>query len=574
MGFYVRFGIGPLRYSAPLTRRVRRTPKQQEAQNAGCAVVFLLFAAYCIVALIVKAAIAHPAAALLIGCAVAGIVLLGVIGVREQRRMNAKAARFERDALAGVQSGSADSAVIMNDASSERFINQSAGREVAPPDVPPLPAKRAESDLVAVAAARVAEKWQELEQLDSRRIGTGADVESGMQRLLQDGLGITTEIFGNIDDRVISEVKAGGRRERIGRRALPHVENAMAAMEEAVVACKEKRDIHEGMDKIDAVFGPLHLASIKLDNVQEFGDRHGQPAGNEVTPPDAAPQRLPAKRAETDPVNVAEARVAEKWQQLEQLDSRRIMTGADVESEMQRVFQDGLDITTEIFGNISDRAIFEAKAGGRRARIGNRALLHVKAAMAAMEAVVASNRKCGIFEGMDKIDAVFGPLHLAYIELVDVEELGDRHARLAGSEVTPPDAPPQLLPVKRAESDPVTVAAARVAERWREWEQLDLRRIETGVDVESEMKRVCQDAFDITTEIFGNISDRVIFEVESGGRRARIANRALPHVEDAMAAMKEVVASNRKSGILEGMDKIDAVFSPLHLAYNCLAASS
>jgi hypothetical protein len=62
MGFYVRFGIGPLRYSAPLTRRVRRTAKQQqEAHNTGWAVGFLLVAAYCIVALIVKGAIAHTA---------------------------------------------------------------------------------------------------------------------------------------------------------------------------------------------------------------------------------------------------------------------------------------------------------------------------------------------------------------------------------------------------------------------------------------------------------------------------------------------------------------------------------
>jgi hypothetical protein len=420
MGFHVRFGIGPLLYSAPLTRRRRRTRKEQEADGTIKVILFLIFVVLVVGNLIVKAAIAHPAAALFIGCAVAGVILLGVIGVRERRRMNAKAARFERDALASVRSGSADSAVITNDASSERLINQSAGREVTPPDVPPLPAKRAESDLVAVAEAQVAEKWRELEQLDSRRIETGADLES----------------------------------------------------------------------------------------------------------------------------------------------------------EMQRVFQEGLDITTETFGNISDRVISEVKAGGRRARIGNRALPHVKTAMAAMEAVVASNRKSGIFEGMDKIDAVFVPLHLAYIELVDIEELGDRHARPARSEGTPPHAPSHLLPAKRAESDPVAVAAARVAEKWREWEQLDLRRIETGVDVESEMKRVFQDAFDITTEIFGNISDRVISEVKAGGRRARIGNRALPHVEDAMAAMKEVVASNRKSGILEGMDKIDAVFGPLHLAYNCLAASS
>jgi hypothetical protein len=259
MGFYVRFGIGPLRYSAPLTRRRRPTRNEPEFDRAFKVILFLLFAAFVVGTLLVKAAIAHPAAALFIGCAVAGVILLGVIGVRERRRMNAKAARFERDALAGVQSGSADSAIITNDASSERLINQSAGREVTPPDVPPLPAKRAESDLVAVAEAQVAEKWRELEQLDSRRIETGVDLESEMQRVFQEGLDITTETFGNISDRVISEVKAGGRRARIGNRALPHVKTAMAAME-AVVASNRKSGIFEGMDKIDAVFGPLHLA--------------------------------------------------------------------------------------------------------------------------------------------------------------------------------------------------------------------------------------------------------------------------------------------------------------------------
>jgi hypothetical protein len=195
MGFHVRFGIGPLRYSAPLTRRRRRTRKEQEADGTIKVILFLIFVVLVVGNLIVKAAIAHPAAALFIGCAVAGGILLGVIGVRERRRINARAARCERDALASVQSGSADSAVITNDASSERLINQSAGREVTPADVPPLPAKRAESDLVAVAEAQVAEKWRELEQLDARRIETGVDLESEMQRVFQEGLDITTEIF-------------------------------------------------------------------------------------------------------------------------------------------------------------------------------------------------------------------------------------------------------------------------------------------------------------------------------------------------------------------------------------------
>ena len=238
MGFYVRFGIGPLRYSAPLTRRRRPTRNEPEFDRAFKVILF--FAAFVVGTLLVEAAIAHPAAALFIGCTVVGVVLLGMIGVRERRRMNAKAARSELG---------------------DRHA-QPAGSEVTPPDAPPqlLPAKRAESDPVAVAAARVAEKWRELEQLDSRRIEAGVDLESEMQRVFQDGLDITTEIFGNISDRVISEVKTGGRRARIGNRALPHVENAMAAMEEALVACKEKRGIYEGMDKIDAVFSPLHLA--------------------------------------------------------------------------------------------------------------------------------------------------------------------------------------------------------------------------------------------------------------------------------------------------------------------------
>jgi hypothetical protein len=162
----------------------------------------------------------------------------------------------------------------------------------------------------------------------------------------------------------------------------------------------------------------------------------------------------------------------------------------------------------------------------------------------------------------------------ALIESVDVEELDDRHAQPAGSEVTPPDAPLRPSPDKRAESDPVAVAAARVAEKRQELEQLDSRRIETGADLESEMQQLLQDGLDITTEIFGNISDRVISEVKAGGRRARIGNRALPHVKAAMAAMEAVAVSNRKCAIYDCMDKIDAVFSPLHLAYDCLVANS
>jgi Flp pilus assembly protein TadB len=92
VGFHVGFGIGPLRYSAPLTRRRRLTRKEQEAGRNLKVILFLLFVAYCIVALIVKAAIGHPAAALFIGCVVAGVVLLGVISVRERRGMNGRAA--------------------------------------------------------------------------------------------------------------------------------------------------------------------------------------------------------------------------------------------------------------------------------------------------------------------------------------------------------------------------------------------------------------------------------------------------------------------------------------------------
>lgn len=107
---------------------------------------------------------------------------------------------------------------------------------------------------------------------------------------------------------------------------------------------------------------PGREAIIESVDVEELSDRHGRPAGSKVIPPDAPPLRpLPAKRTEPDPVAVAAARVAEKWQQLEQLDSRRVETGADLESEMQGVFQEGQDITTETFGEISDRVIFEVK---------------------------------------------------------------------------------------------------------------------------------------------------------------------------------------------------------------------
>lgn len=161
----------------------------------------------------------------------------------EDRRPRGRrlAARFEHDALASVRRGSADPAAIVNDASSERIVNQN-------------------SDPVAVAEARVAEKWQDFYQLNSRRIEAGVDVEGEMQQVFQDALDITTEIFGDMGDRVTSEVKAGGHRERVGRRALPHIEDAMAAMEAAVAACDRHCDIHEGMDKIDAIFTPLRQA--------------------------------------------------------------------------------------------------------------------------------------------------------------------------------------------------------------------------------------------------------------------------------------------------------------------------
>jgi hypothetical protein len=160
------------------------------------------------------------------------------------------------------------------------------------------------------------------------------------------------------------------------------------------------------------------------------------------------------------------------------------------------------------------------------------------------------------------------------IASVDVEEFSDRHVQFIGSEVTAPDATLRPLPIQHDESDPVAVAAARVAEKRQELDRLDSRRIETGADIESEIQRVLQDAVDITTEVFGNMSDLVVSEIRAGDGRERIGRRALPHVEDAMVAVKAVVASNRNCGAHEVMDKIAAVFGPLHLANNCLAAGS
>jgi len=160
------------------------------------------------------------------------------------------------------------------------------------------------------------------------------------------------------------------------------------------------------------------------------------------------------------------------------------------------------------------------------------------------------------------------------IDSVDVEELSDRHAQSTGSEVTAPDATVRPLPAKNAESDPVAIAAARVSEKQRELDQLDSRRIATEADIESEIQRVLQDAVDITTEVFGSMSHRVVFEIRAGDGRERIGRRALPHVEDAMVAVKAVVASNRNCSAHEVMDKIAGVFGPLHLAYDCLAAGS
>jgi hypothetical protein len=160
------------------------------------------------------------------------------------------------------------------------------------------------------------------------------------------------------------------------------------------------------------------------------------------------------------------------------------------------------------------------------------------------------------------------------IESVDVEELNDHHVQFIGNEMTAPNATLRLLPDNPAEPDPVAVAAARVAEKRQELDRLVSRRIGTGADIESEMQRVLQDAADITTEVFGNMSDRVVSEIRAGDGRERIGRRALPHIEDAMEAVKAVVASNRNCGAHEVMDNIAAVFGPLHLAYNCLAAGS
>lgn len=160
------------------------------------------------------------------------------------------------------------------------------------------------------------------------------------------------------------------------------------------------------------------------------------------------------------------------------------------------------------------------------------------------------------------------------IEWVGVEELNERNVQFIGSEVTAPDAALRPVPAKHTESDPVVVAAARVAAKRQELDQLDSRRIATGADIESEMQRVLQDAVDIITEAFGNMSDRVVSEIRAGDGRERVGRRALPHIEDAMVAVKAVVASHRDCGAHEVMDKIALVFGPLHLAYNCLAAGS
>lgn len=152
--------------------------------------------------------------------------------------------------------------------------------------------------------------------------------------------------------------------------------------------------------------GPKTLI-VPVD-VEELSDRYVQPIGSEVAAPDSTLRSSPAKHAESDPIAVAAARVAEKRQQLDQLDSRRIKTGADIESDMQRVLQDAVDITTEVFGNMSDRVVLEIRAGGGRERIGRRALPHVEDAMTAVKAVLASNRNCDAHEVMDKIATVFG----------------------------------------------------------------------------------------------------------------------------------------------------------------------
>jgi hypothetical protein len=374
-----------------------------------------------------------------------------------------------------------------------------------------------------------------------------------MQRVLADGLNMAMEIVGKISNRVISEVEAGGLRGRTGYRALPHVREAVAALEAVGVSSSNGKQWQETMDKTSAVFDPLHLAYNCLTS----------PEG-EVATPDATPQPSPADHAESDPVAVAAARVAERWQEMDQLDTRRVETGADVESEMQHAVQGAVNITKEVLVIICDRVISEVKAGGQRERIGRRALPHANGAMAAMEVITSNSKGRNRYEWMDEVSAVFDPLHLAYNCLVSAE-----------SEMATPDATLWPLPAKHAESDPVALAAARVAEKRQELNQLDSRRIETGADVESEMQRAVQDALDITTEIFGNMGDRVVSEVKAGGLRGRIGNRALPHVRDAMAAMEAVVACNRrKCDIHECMDKILAVFGPLALAYNCLAASS
>lgn len=275
-------------------------------------------------------------------------------------------------------------------------------------------------------------------------------------------------------------------------------------------------------------------------------------------------QALPPSRAEPDPVIVAETRVAEKWHEVDELDTRRVETGADVVSDMQRALQDGLNITSEIFNDITNRVIAEVKAGGLRGRIGNRALPHVEDALAAMNAVIESSSQASQWQTtMDKISAVFSPLRLAYNCLTSQQ-----------SELAAPDATPQPLPAKHALPDPVAVAEARVVEKWDEMEQLNSSRIENVADVQDDMRRTLQETLNITMEIVDKVSTQVIAEVKAGGQRGRIGNRALPHVRDALALTEAVSVSNSRGDWRETMATTSAVFGPLRLAYDCLAAAS
>lgn len=105
-----------------------------------------------------------------------------------------------------------------------------------------------------------------------------------------------------MSDRVVLEIRAGGGRERIGRRALPHVEDAMAAVK-AVVASNRSCDAHEVMDKIATVLGPFHLAynssqreadrnsDWKCDRSVVITDREGSLYRSCASPPGSAPSR-------------------------------------------------------------------------------------------------------------------------------------------------------------------------------------------------------------------------------------------------------------------------------------------